>query len=79
MLDVKDISAKRSKERWIQDPREDRDIARKVLHEVALRVELQIGRDYGDGGDVISKAVRGGGKLIGGGSSSTLLVVVCLE
>ena len=33
-------------ERWIQDPRVDRDLARRLLREVQSRVEVQIGMDY---------------------------------
>ena len=43
-----DVSWKKSKvlERWIQDPRVDRDLASKLLREVQSRVEVQIGMDY---------------------------------
>ena len=33
-------------ERWIQDPRVDRDLASKVLREVQTRMEVCVGRDY---------------------------------
>ena len=37
-----DVSGRKSKvlERWIQDPRVDRDLASKVLREVQTRVEV---------------------------------------
>ena len=43
-----DMSVKRSVvlDRWIQDPRVDRDLARRLLREVQSRVEVQIGMDY---------------------------------
>ena len=43
-----DVSGRGSKvlERWIHDPRVDRDLARRVLREVAPRVDVHIGRDY---------------------------------
>ena len=42
------VSVKRSVvlDRWIQDPRVDRDLARRLLREVQSRVEVQIGMDY---------------------------------
>ena len=33
-------------ERWIQDPRVDRDLASKLLREVQSRAEVHIGMDY---------------------------------
>ena len=33
-------------DRWIQNPRVDRDLARRLLREVQSRVEVQIGMDY---------------------------------
>ena len=43
-----DVSGRKSRvlERWIQDPRVDRDLASKVLREVQTRVEVSVGRDY---------------------------------
>ena len=43
-----DMSVKKSVvlDRWIQDPRVDRDLARRLLREVQSRVEVQIGMDY---------------------------------
>ena len=43
-----DVSERGSKvlRRWINDPRVDRDLARRVLREVSLRVDVHIGRDY---------------------------------
>ena len=43
-----DVSERGSKvlKRWIIDPRVDRDLARRVLREVSLRVDVHIGRDY---------------------------------
>ena len=43
-----DVSERGSKvlRRWINDPRVDRDLARRVLREVSPRVDVHIGRDY---------------------------------
>ena len=48
MPGAKDVSVRGSRvlERWIHDPRVDRDLARRVLQEVAPRVDVHIGRDY---------------------------------
>ena len=43
-----DVSMRKSVvlNRWIQDPRVDRDLARRLLREVQSRLEVQIGMDY---------------------------------
>ena len=43
-----DVSRRKSVvlDRWLNDPRVDRDLASTVLREVSAKVEVHIGRDY---------------------------------
>ena len=43
-----DVSSRKSVvlDRWLNDPRVDRDMASKVLREVSTRVDVHIGRNY---------------------------------
>ena len=43
-----DVSRRKSVvlDRWLNDPRVDRDLASRVLREVSTKVEVHIGRDY---------------------------------